>query len=533
MNWKKRCAIPHTTRRSWITLDMTDPLNVLFVSHEASATGAVHSLLALMKWLKSNSSLHLRTICLRGGIKLETFGQFGSVEVAGSSANHRIGESLADIDVVLLNSAASASALPALAKLNCPIIVYVHELRHEISLLSEEERAALSSIPQHYVACSEAVAANLHQQLSIEESRITMIGEMVSMEEIIRKSTNTEQVSIHQQLGLPSSTKLVGAMGTTSWRKGVDLFLASAASYIEAEDNPNAHFIWIGGHEGSEGKMRIEYEIDRLKLRNHVSFLGAVNNPFPILKSLDVFCLTSREDPYPLVMIEAKALGIPVIGFAGSGGFDEFAQQYGATVVSPCAYGGMSKAIATQLISATTSPPSDLSGLDVNRLAPRFLEILMKATKTPRTEPSEVAGAADALLQQYYPVMFRILANGQRVKDGEVKCPVDKPWTLRLHVPENCEPTRLRLTYSSGPAALKITQARAITSGGKPHPICMEKKCKSSKGVTRRDGFFLVTGYQSNIHISLPGGLQDIIEIDMHIRRVEPFQSLQLSDTIG
>ena len=40
---------------------------------------------------------------------------------------------------------------------------------------------------------------------------------------------------------------------------------------------------------------------------------------------MDVFALTSREDPFPLVMLEAAAAGLPLVCFAQGGGTPEFA----------------------------------------------------------------------------------------------------------------------------------------------------------------------------------------------------------------
>ena len=41
--------------------------------------------------------------------------------------------------------------------------------------------------------------------------------------------------------------------------------------------------------------------------------------------AMDVFALTSREDPFPLVMLEAGGHGLPTVCFAGAGGAEEFA----------------------------------------------------------------------------------------------------------------------------------------------------------------------------------------------------------------
>jgi glycosyltransferase involved in cell wall biosynthesis len=39
---------------------------------------------------------------------------------------------------------------------------------------------------------------------------------------------------------------------------------------------------------------------------------------------MDVLALTSREDPFPLVMLEAGSHGVPTVCFADSGGGPEF-----------------------------------------------------------------------------------------------------------------------------------------------------------------------------------------------------------------
>ena len=40
-----------------------------------------------------------------------------------------------------------------------------------------------------------------------------------------------------------------------------------------------------------------------------------------------MFCLTSREDPYPLVNLEVASLGMPIVCFEGSGGSEEFVED--------------------------------------------------------------------------------------------------------------------------------------------------------------------------------------------------------------
>ena len=41
-----------------------------------------------------------------------------------------------------------------------------------------------------------------------------------------------------------------------------------------------------------------------------------------------MFFLSSREDPFPLVMLEAAFQGKPIVGFKGSGGVNDFLKEF-------------------------------------------------------------------------------------------------------------------------------------------------------------------------------------------------------------
>ncbi len=44
----------------------------------------------------------------------------------------------------------------------------------------------------------------------------------------------------------------------------------------------------------------------------------------PYFEAMDVFFLSSREDPFPLVMLEAAHVGKPIVGVRASGGVSDF-----------------------------------------------------------------------------------------------------------------------------------------------------------------------------------------------------------------
>ncbi|MDZ4685256.1 MAG: glycosyltransferase [Planctomycetaceae bacterium] len=70
--------------------------------------------------------------------------------------------------------------------------------------------------------------------------------------------------------------------------------------------------VWqIIGTGPDEAKLRQQVK-DR-GLTDHVQFLGVQPNPFPYYRAADVFCLPSRSEGLPNVLIEALACGTPVI----------------------------------------------------------------------------------------------------------------------------------------------------------------------------------------------------------------------------
>jgi glycosyltransferase involved in cell wall biosynthesis len=147
----------------------------------------------------------------------------------------------------------------------------------------------------------------------------------------------------------PGTRFTVGGCGSLHWRKGSDLFLSVAYELVVRRGITDVDFVWLGGdHDSEEAGQRTD-DLVRLGLEDQVRFAPPMNDPAGSgwYESLDAFLLTSREDPFPLVIHEAAAAGVPIVGFAGCGGFDEFARDGEGGVLVPfgdCA--GMSAVLA-------------------------------------------------------------------------------------------------------------------------------------------------------------------------------------------
>lgn len=71
----------------------------------------------------------------------------------------------------------------------------------------------------------------------------------------------------------------------------------------------------------------------RLGLAGTATFVGAIADPSIHFGAFDAFLLSSREDPYPLVCLEAAAGSVPIVCFADAGGMPEFVEADAGVVV--------------------------------------------------------------------------------------------------------------------------------------------------------------------------------------------------------
>jgi len=106
------------------------------------------------------------------------------------------------------------------------------------------------------------------------------------------------------------NSRTIIAMGRLVPQKGFDLLLRAFAGI--AGRHP-AWFIKVLGK--GPLKDQLEAQAVSLGLENRVSFVGAVSDPFPILRAADLFVFSSRFEGFGNALTEAMACGLPAISF--------------------------------------------------------------------------------------------------------------------------------------------------------------------------------------------------------------------------
>jgi glycosyltransferase involved in cell wall biosynthesis len=215
----------------------------------------------------------------------------------------------------------AAPALGVLPYPRIPTICHVHELGFSFAnRVPKEDLALLLDRTTRYVACSEAVADYLRVDRRVPGASIDVVHEF-----LLPASARGTSLGGVPPVHLPGKGPIVGTVGTVDWRKGTDLFLQMAVRMQRRALAEPPRFLWIGGGEPEE-RARVRHDLQSAGLEGNVTILGSVEDPTPFYRMIDIFLLPSREDPFPLVCLEAAAAAKPIVCFAGAGGAPELVE---------------------------------------------------------------------------------------------------------------------------------------------------------------------------------------------------------------
>jgi len=366
--------------------------------------GAQIVMLHFIKWIKQHTDYQVTMLLKAGGELLPAFQQLGLTYVwrpglKSPAPGRRVlnvfrrqmgkpelevpfpkaltGQ---DFDLVYLNTADCLAFAPLLKQFyKCRFYAHIHELSYSLqAYFPDAFNAGNTTAVDHYIAASDSVRRSLIKKQGIDENKITVFNEFIAIKELTAFSTTSAE--IRKELGLDSGF-IVGAAGQAGWRKGTDLFLQIAAKVNQLSPGNMIKFVWVG-YQSPEFQAQADYEITRMGLVGQVIFTGVKENLQDYYQVFDLFLLASREDPFPLVALEAAAMQKPVFCFEDTGGIPEIiTSETGATVP----YGNIDE-MATAIEKAAgnlkhTRRQGEIASkmmqqFDVNEIAPKLFNFI-------------------------------------------------------------------------------------------------------------------------------------------------------------
>ncbi len=307
-------------------------------------------LLHFLRWLRRETDLEFEIVLGKGGA-LEA--EFAAVaKIRRQEQLTATPGALQSFDLIYSNTICNAPMLAGLPRGEIPVVTHVHELDLGYDWVGARAMAEIIGHTRHFIACAEAVADRLRKVFSIPSDRISVHHEMIDSAAVAANAAAAGN-SLRQDYDIPAGAFVITGCGSLDLRKGTDLFLLVSAQ-IKRQLGPehSLRCLWIGALNSSDLANHLRLDVRKLGLENEFRLVGELPAPHALFAQSDIFCLTSREDPFPLVMLEAAALGKPVLCFDGSGGAPEFCAHGGGQGVPYLDVGAMAATATAWLLDS-------------------------------------------------------------------------------------------------------------------------------------------------------------------------------------
>lgn len=341
---------------------------ILFISNDGSRTGAPWILLNLIRWLKSHHDLKMAAVLMRDGSlrtdfeqELTTYTWIPTDLNQPERIHKRLvntffqrgrsdpGKWLAHIiekekpDVIYLSTLVLGKYLGSVRQDARPRIVsHVHELLPSLLQLSGYAMVQRQLDLSHKViSCADCVQNGLTKNFHLPPDRCIILPEFI-ITQSDNESPNSQEnagpnsqdpqetlgwqkLNTAQERGLP----VFGIGGNPIGRKGFDLIPLFLKACRQRFGDEGFLFVWIGCGEGSSPHASLSWDLELMGLRDQIVLFPSVAMASfrRLLSRLQVLTLLSREDPFPLVALEAGLLEIPTVCFKGSGAIAEMADE--------------------------------------------------------------------------------------------------------------------------------------------------------------------------------------------------------------
>lgn len=163
---------------------------------------------------------------------------------------------------------------------------------------------------------SEEVAAAQAHVSPRRPQRLVYPGASLERFEAVRGES---PAALRKQFGLPTSGPLIGIVGRLQRWKGMHTAIAALPEVRKR--HPDAHLVIVGGKHDPEPRYEetLRALVQRLDLASAVTFAGFQPDVPRWMQAMDVIVHASDHEPFGIVVIEAMALGKPVVAGADGG----------------------------------------------------------------------------------------------------------------------------------------------------------------------------------------------------------------------
>ena len=179
------------------------------------------------------------------------------------------------------------------------------------------DRVVLRHAADLVIAVSQRMAEGLRES-GFRPTMVTCIHNGVDVRQVRAARTRED---VRRELQIDPDVLLIGTAGRLSPVKGQAGLLRAGARILQS--GHQARLLIVG--DGPLGSQLLSIATD-LRIDHVCHFIGARSDVFDIIAAMDIFVLPSLNEGIPMALLEAMALGTPVVA-AAVGGIPEVIQH--------------------------------------------------------------------------------------------------------------------------------------------------------------------------------------------------------------
>jgi hypothetical protein len=315
------------------------PTRIVVVSHDAHPHGAQYLSLHLCRELSRSLGCAVDAVLLGAGVLEDEFRKVATVHQLSNGAGTAAGRALAarlkasGAEFAIANTTVSGMFVSDLKQAGMRVVSLVHELPGVIESYGLREHTHCIARDADLVVFADAAIRDGFEQFApLDPSRTLIRPQGLYKKNRFQSATSLLEARtlLRQKFGLDPEALIVLCVGYADLRKGADLFVSIGERLISQDKR--VHMLWLG-HPDLELEPALRAQVEASGLGGHFHFPGRDSDTDAYYAGSDLYALTSREDPFPSVVMEAFDVSLPVVGFAGAGGFESLLRRGGGRLV--------------------------------------------------------------------------------------------------------------------------------------------------------------------------------------------------------
>lgn len=235
----------------------------------------------------------------------------------------------------------------SLAARFAPRVRFVHSVYMNVAPKRDPIHTSIYSRADAILSSSEIINREIRERYPVDQTRVHLLRYGIDLRPYAHDPHAREQR--RAALGVAPDQMLVGMMGRIDTQKGVHEFVESY-TLLPPAVREHVRYLLIGeptlARTNADGTPEYETEsaaceeyvrgfIAANGLGDRVLRLGFQKEFIPLLNAMDVFVLPSYAETYSLSVLNAMAMGLPVIGTRAGGTSEQIGENERGTLIMP------------------------------------------------------------------------------------------------------------------------------------------------------------------------------------------------------